>query len=195
MYKHPHIDVTASSRNRSRFVVLEFHFLTPPIMKTIRTDKQHQVVNHVPTLRSGVTRVMIVEDSAFCRLFIGMTVSNIQYLELASSVSSGDQMKKTLVTDSNIQVILMDMSLGEETGITLTEYIKINYPNIHVIAFTSCENPDSIMNMVLAGASGHVLKDVTHYELEIAINSVLNGKQYFSLPMAFRIVDQVVERI
>ncbi|MCM4153116.1 DNA-binding response regulator [Arenibacter sp. N53] len=78
-------------------------------------------------------------------------------------------------------VILMDISLPDRTGIDLCLDVKTKYPSIHVIGLSTFNQHSFIQKMLDNGASGYILKNATHEELVFAIKTVLNGKKYLSL--------------
>jgi DNA-binding NarL/FixJ family response regulator len=77
-------------------------------------------------------------------------------------------------------VILMDISLPDRSGLDLCKEVKAKYPSVHVIALSSFNQQSFIQNMMHNGASGYVLKNATKEELEDAIKSVMAGKNFLS---------------
>jgi len=54
------------------------------------------------------------------------------------------------------------------------------YPEIKVVALTISESIALFNDMIAAGASGFLLKNIKEAELEGAINAVMEGDNYFS---------------
>lgn len=77
-------------------------------------------------------------------------------------------------------VILMDISLPDKTGIDLCLDVKTKYPDIHVIGLSTFNQNSFIQKMLDNGASGYILKNATREELVYAISTVLNGEKYLS---------------
>ena len=65
-------------------------------------------------------------------------------------------------------VILMDISLPDKSGIDLCKEVKEKYPAVFIV------------KMMDNGASGYVLKNATQEELTDAIGTVVKGKTYLS---------------
>jgi DNA-binding NarL/FixJ family response regulator len=78
-------------------------------------------------------------------------------------------------------VILMDISLGDESGIDLCKTVKEKYPSINIIGLSTFNQQTFIQKMMENGASGYVLKNATREELTEAILTVIKGKTYLSL--------------
>ena len=55
-------------------------------------------------------------------------------------------------------VILMDIDLPGENGISYTRRIKEKYPFINILMLTVVEKEDKIMEAICAGASGYLIK-------------------------------------
>jgi DNA-binding NarL/FixJ family response regulator len=55
-------------------------------------------------------------------------------------------------------VILMDIDLPGENGISFTHRIKEKYPFINILILTVIEQEDKIMEAIYAGASGYLIK-------------------------------------
>lgn len=78
-------------------------------------------------------------------------------------------------------VILMDINLGDESGIDLCKIVKDKYPSINIIGLSTFNQQTFIQKMLDNGASGYVLKNATQEELIEAILTVIKGKTYLSL--------------
>lgn len=77
-------------------------------------------------------------------------------------------------------VLLMDISLPDKTGIELCKEVKQKYPSVFVIGLSTFNQQSFIQKMMDNGASGYVLKNATHHELMEAITTVVQGKTYLS---------------
>src|SRR5688572_8099881 len=144
--------------------------------------------------RNSSIRILIVEDMELYRLAMSMIVFQIKNFELVAAVGSGKEMKKVL-NAGNIHIVLMDIHLIGESGILLTKYIKDNHPEVLVLALTMCEDADTIIKMLAAGASGYLLKDASIAEFKDAIKSILNGIEYYSPQVSFQIVNKISSKL
>lgn len=77
-------------------------------------------------------------------------------------------------------VLLMDVSLPDKSGIDLCKEVKELYPQVLILGLSTFNQRAIIQNMIDNGASGYVLKNVTKEELLEAIATILRGKNYFS---------------
>ena len=77
-------------------------------------------------------------------------------------------------------VILMDISLPDQSGIDLCKEVKEKYPSVFIVGLSTFNQQSFIRKMMDNGASGYVLKNATQDELTDAISTVVKGKQYLS---------------
>jgi DNA-binding NarL/FixJ family response regulator len=77
-------------------------------------------------------------------------------------------------------IILMDISLPDKSGIDLCKEVREKYPSVFVIGLSTFNQQSFIEKMMNNGASGYVLKNATQEELMEAITTVATGKTYFS---------------
>jgi DNA-binding NarL/FixJ family response regulator len=77
-------------------------------------------------------------------------------------------------------VILMDVSLPDKSGIDLCREVKEKYPSVFIIGLSTFNQQSFIQKMMDSGASGYVLKNATQSELMEGITMVMKGKLYFS---------------
>lgn len=92
-------------------------------------------------------------------------------------------------------IILMDINLGEESGITLCKKVKAQYPSVFIIGLSTFNQQSFITKMMDNGASGYVLKNATREELKKAIAAVIRGKAFFSDEAARRLKDNETQEI
>ena len=77
-------------------------------------------------------------------------------------------------------IILMDISMPDKSGIDLCKEVKEKYPSVFVIGLSTFNQQSFIQKMMDNGASGYVLKNATQEELMEAIEIVARGKTYLS---------------
>jgi DNA-binding NarL/FixJ family response regulator len=86
----------------------------------------------------------------------------------------------SLLNEKPLDVLLMDIGLGEENGITLTAEVLKHFPRLRIIALTMQNDYTSIREMDKAGASGYLLKNSSVDLLCEAIKTVYEGGVFHS---------------
>lgn len=85
-------------------------------------------------------------------------------------------------------LILMDIEMPILNGIEATRQIKEIYPEIKILAVTVFDDDERILNMILAGASGYILKDTSKEDMVRAIHELANGGAPMSPSIAYKIL-------
>jgi DNA-binding NarL/FixJ family response regulator len=77
-------------------------------------------------------------------------------------------------------VILLDIGLPKLNGIEAARRIRTLAPNSKIIFLTQESSPEVVREAVILGASGYVLKSRAETDLLIAVDAVLQSKQFFN---------------
>ena len=88
-------------------------------------------------------------------------------------------------------VVLLDLLLGEHSGMELLRVLQQNKSPSRVIVLTMSEQARYISEAVKLGAAGYILKGSDGAEVVRAIHDVLDGRRHFSGPVAERLVDSM----
>ncbi len=78
-------------------------------------------------------------------------------------------------------VILMDINLPDVSGIDLCKKVIEKHPSVYIIGLSSYSQLSFITKMLSNGAAGYLLKNATKQEILLAIDTVMQGKQYLSM--------------
>ncbi len=124
-------------------------------------------------------RVVIADDHKIIRVGLRGLLEREKDIVVTGEAANSDEVLNALATHAT-DVVLMDIDLGDTNGIATTLKIKKIYPLIHVLGLTMHEEPDYIIKMLEAGASGYLLKNAGREELLAAIHAVAKGDSYFS---------------
>lgn len=126
-------------------------------------------------------KILLVEDQHVIREGFKALLEGQSELEVVGETDNGAE-AVDLALRLQPQVVIMDIGLRdrEMTGVQATRKITSLYKEIKVIALSIWEEGDQIKAMTAAGASGYLSKKCTREELVEAIETVVQGKSYFS---------------
>lgn len=119
-------------------------------------------------------RVLIADDRPIFRAGVQGMLRDFPEIDIVGEAITGRQAverSRRLKPD----VILMDLNMPEMGGIAATRAIKEESPDRVVLALTISEAEEDIVEMVAAGASGYVLKDVDPASLARSIQDAHAG--------------------
>lgn len=81
-------------------------------------------------------------------------------------------------------VLFMDISLPDQSGIDLCKLVTQKYPQVFVLGLSTFNQQSFIQKMMENGASGYLLKNAGRGELMTAIATVTKGQHYYSHEVA-----------
>jgi DNA-binding NarL/FixJ family response regulator len=120
-------------------------------------------------------RVLIVDDADESRQILRRALAMDWTIEVVGEAGSGREAIRQ-ATELNPEVILMDVRMPDMDGIEATEDITRRLPGIKVIALTAHEDPDSVRDMLTAGATGYLLKGSSIDDLTAAVHKARGGE-------------------
>lgn len=120
-------------------------------------------------------KVLIVDDHALLREGLIKILSLEDDLKIIGEAGKGEEAIE-LTRTLKPNVILMDINMPGVNGIEATKAIKKEFPSIGIIALTIHDDEEYIFELVRAGVSGYVLKDIQPERLVSAIRDVAQGK-------------------
>jgi len=119
-------------------------------------------------------RILIADDHALVREGIRKLLELDPDIQILNEVGDG-QGAINLARRDKPDIILMDVNMPGTDGVVATRVIKKEMPSVHIIALTIYED-EEVVEMVKAGVSAYVLKDVAGAELIDTIHRVMQGE-------------------
>lgn len=123
--------------------------------------------------------VYLVEDHSVVVEGIRSLLEHEKDIEVIGYADTAEKCLNFFYTHTT-DIILMDISLPDMSGIDLCKIIKNNYPGIMVLALSTFNQGIYISKMMESGASGYLLKNSGKQEIIQALHEVANGKTYLS---------------
>jgi two-component system response regulator NreC len=124
-------------------------------------------------------RVLIADDHKIVRAGVRSLLDGYDDIEVVGEASSGVEAIDQVVR-LQPDVVLMDIAMGDLSGLEATAEIKERAPQVKVLALTMHDREEYFFAMLRAGALGYVLKDSEPEELITAIRVVYRGEALLS---------------
>lgn len=131
--------------------------------------------------------VSIVDDDAKLRQSIATFVNGAPGFKCISHYGSAETALKGLSGD-NPDVVLMDINMGEMSGIDCVEKLKQQTPTMQILMLTVYEDTEKIFRALAAGANGYLLKRSSPSKLLAAIREVHSGGSPMTSSIARKVV-------
>jgi DNA-binding NarL/FixJ family response regulator len=128
-------------------------------------------------------RILTVDDHAIVRngvkiLFQGRPET------VAFGEASNAEEATSLVREQDWDVVVMDITLGDRSGIEVMKELKLIRPKLPVLILSMHSEAQFARRAFKAGASGYITKDSLPDELATAISKVAGGGKYVSPALA-----------
>jgi two-component system response regulator NreC len=150
---------------------------------------------HGQAQRTGTKiRVLLADDHTILRAGLKMMLNAQPDIEVVGEASDG---KQAVAEAQRLQpdVILMDITMPDWNGIEATRQVKRLQPDVRVLVLTMHENEEYLFQVLRAGASGYMLKEVADTELISAIRIVNAGSFYLSSSAQSMMVGDYLQRV
>lgn len=122
-------------------------------------------------------KVLVADDHAIVRTGLRALLNDESSMELVGEASGGYEAME-LVEKTQPDVLVLDLSMPDLDGISVTRKIKPNFPDLRILILTLHEDEALLKEAIKAGASGYILKRAAELELISAIRIVLRGDLY-----------------
>jgi DNA-binding NarL/FixJ family response regulator len=132
-------------------------------------------------------KLLIADDHSLIIDGLKTTLSAEDEFEIVATAKNGKQVLEYLQL-FGIDVVLMDINMPEVDGVEATAIIKEKHPETKVIALSMYDDALHLNKMIVAGASGYILKSVGKEELVMAIKKVHNGEKHFSSEITLNLI-------
>lgn len=122
-------------------------------------------------------RILMVEDQKLMRVGLKSLFDEYPDLRIVAEAENGKQTME-IIKSTQIDLVLMDIGLGDISGIELTKKILEYNSKIKVVVLTSHLSEKEIMEALSAGASAYVLKDINTEVLMMVIRTIKDGAMW-----------------
>lgn len=125
------------------------------------------------------TSVIIADDHTIVRDGIKALLSEQEDIVIIGEASNGSELFR-LLSLTTADIILLDISMPDLSGIEICERLRTDYPQIKVLILSMYTTEEYIFNAIKAGAHGYLPKNISQPELLEAIRSISQGREYFN---------------
>jgi len=127
-------------------------------------------------------RVLIADDHAIVRAGLRALLIEDTAFELVGEAAGGYEAIE-LVKKTRPDVLMLDLSMPDLDGISVTRMIKPQFPDLKILILTLHEDEALLKEAIKAGAAGYILKRAAEAELISAIRVILRGDLYIDPAM------------
>lgn len=122
-------------------------------------------------------RLLVVDDHPVVRAGLRLLLGAQPDMEVVAEAADGAAAIERAL-ELRPDIVVMDITMGDVSGITATRQIRERLPQTRVLVLTMHDNEEYLRQMLEAGATGYVLKQAVDTELAVAIRAVQRGEVY-----------------
>ena len=132
-------------------------------------------------------RVLLVDDQALFREALSTLLEVRPEIEVVGEAGDGDAaLRRT--ADLRPDVVLMDLHMPVLNGIAATRRLRVEHPDVRVLALTTFDDDEDVFAALRAGAVGYLLKDVSGDRLVEALLAAARGESVLQPSVAARVL-------
>jgi two-component system response regulator NreC len=137
--------------------------------------------------------LLLVDDHQVVRTALRMLLEGQPDMKIVGEADSGLQALER-ARELSPDVVVMDITLPDISGIEATRQLKEEFPEISVIALTIHDDEQYFFEMLQAGASGYVPKRAASEDLITSIRAAYAGEIYIYPSLAKALVADFLGR-
>jgi DNA-binding NarL/FixJ family response regulator len=147
--------------------------------ESVRTDEQ----------RLTDVRVLIVDDHDLFRSGLRNLLEE-EGVHIIGEASAGQQALE-IVREDAPDVVVMDLNMPGMGGVEATRHISTIAPLTRVVVLTISDQDNDVIDAILAGACGYLLKDSSIHELIAGIRAASLGESLISPTIAAKVLQRL----
>jgi DNA-binding NarL/FixJ family response regulator len=156
-----------------------------------RGGSSRTVTEHAPAERPGhdSLRVLIVDDHDLFRTGLRNLLEE-EGVQIVGEASGG-QAALDIVRELAPDVVVMDLNMPGMGGVEATRHISSIAPLTRVLMLTISDQDNDVIDAILAGACGYLLKDSSIQDLLAGIQAAAMGESLISPAIAAKVLQRV----
>jgi len=137
-------------------------------------------------------KLLLVDDHPVVRKGIGSCFNGHGQVEVVGEAVDGQEAINK-VKELSPEIVLMDIEMPVMNGLEATRLINRDFPEVKVLILSVLTKKEQVLEIIKSGAQGYVLKDSSPADLVRAIESIHNGRAFFSPDISQIMLDQYLD--
>jgi DNA-binding NarL/FixJ family response regulator len=145
-----------------------------------------------PNSRERKNRVFIVDDHCILREGLAHLINGEEDLMVCGETDNVTDALPAIEAAAP-DIVMVDISLGDGSGIRLTENLAYSRPGLPVLVLSMHNESEYAERCLKAGARGYIMKQESSRRLLTALRKVLNGEIYVSDTLNVTLLNKFVK--
>ena len=121
--------------------------------------------------------IMLVDDHVLFRESLRVLIEKDKFIKVSCEAATMSECINCL-RFHDVDIVLLDITLGDENGLDILEFIRKKKINTKVIMLTMHKEVENLVRAMELKTNGYLLKTITNDELFTAIHDVYGGIDY-----------------
>jgi two-component system, NarL family, invasion response regulator UvrY len=135
-----------------------------------------------------MTAVLIADDHALIRNGLRQLLSEDHTIKTVGETRSGSETIDQL-NAQHWDLLILDINMPDRSGIDILRQVRATHPETRILVLSGFPEKQYAVNVLRAGASGYINKEMAPEELLTAVRGVLQGRRYVSPALAELLVN------
>lgn len=123
-------------------------------------------------------KVLLVDDHPLVLSALQQVIQRVGSGTTVMGVDSAAAARAALAQDSDYDLVLLDLALGDADGFDVLVEFRAAYPAVPVVVVSASDRASDVIRAIDNGAMGFVPKRSSHGELHEALRMVMTGAMY-----------------
>jgi len=137
------------------------------------------------------SKVFIVDDHCILREGLSHLINSEEDLMVCGEADNVTDALQA-IKDAKPDAVIVDISLGDGSGIRLTENLIYSNPGLLVLVLSMHDESEYAERCLKSGARGYIMKQESSRQLLAALRKVLNGEIYVSEKLNVTLLNKFV---
>jgi DNA-binding NarL/FixJ family response regulator len=137
-------------------------------------------------------RVLVVEDHPLFRKGVVALLESVPEFAVAGVATTGED-AVARAAELRPDVVLMDLHMPVLDGIAATRRLRVEQPEVRVLALTTFDDDEDVFEALRAGALGYLLKDVSSDRLVEGVLAAARGESVLQPSVAAKVVARLAQ--
>jgi len=132
-------------------------------------------------------KTIIVDDHRLFRKGISMLLKEMDFIDLVAEADDGQHYMEIIET-IHPDIVLMDIRMPRIDGFEAAKRTLEKYPDVKILVVSMFSDSEYYQRMLGLGVRGFIIKESDYEEFKHALESVAQGKTYFSQEILVNLV-------
>lgn len=130
-----------------------------------------------------MAKILIADDHAILRKGLKQLLTENRSNYEIGEASTGSE-TLDMLRQAKWDLLILDINMPDRSGIDILRQVHASHPHTRVLVLSGFPEKQYAVNVLRAGASGYLNKEMAPEELLLAVKTVLTGKRYVSATLA-----------